>query len=214
MPYSSNATLLVEARLDGETVLGVYKPVAGERPLWDFPTGLARRELATFVLDHTLGWDLVPPTIVRSDAPHGEGSIQLFVDHDPNLHYFVLHESGNHHDELRRLCALDLVANSADRKSGHVLVDQTGRVRAIDNGLTFHAQLKLRTVVWDYSGEPLPDDVRAGLESFVEIGLPDTLSELLDPFERDAVRARSEALLETGCFPHDPSGRRWPWPLV
>jgi len=199
----------------GKPLTAVYKPAAGERPLVDFPPGLYRREVATHLLAESLGWDLVPPTVLRRDGPAGEGSLQAFIDHDPDEHYFVLLESGRVDDQLRRLAVFDLVANSADRKGGHVLLDANGHVWAIDNGLTLHAQFKLRTVVWDFAGEPIPDDLLGCVAALTEPGgVPDDLAGLLDPFERDALVGRAEAVIDAGVFPHDPTGRRWPWPPV
>ncbi len=213
MPYSSNGTYLVRVALDGAEELAVYKPVQGERPLWDFPSGLARREVAAYELSHALGWELVPPTVLRG-GPGGEGSVQRFVDADFSEHYFTLREDGTHDDTFRRLCAFDLVANSADRKGGHCLIDGDGHIWAIDNGLSFHHEFKVRTVIWDYAGERLPDDVCTALSALVRDGLPESLAELLDPFERDAVLTRAGALLQTGSLPHDHTGHRYPWPLV
>ncbi len=213
MPYSSNATLLVTLCQAGHEHHGIYKPVRGERPLWDFPSGLARREVAAWELSEALGWELVPPTVLR-DGPVGEGSVQWFVDADFEEHYFTLREDPRHDAALRRLCAFDLVANSTDRKGGHCLVDGEGHLWAIDNGLSFHHEFKVRTVLWDFAGDPLPDDVGEGLRRLVLAGLPPVFDELLDPFERDAVLTRASALLRAGAFPHDPTGRRYPWPLV
>ena len=215
MPYSSNGTFLVRLALDGdgEEELGVYKPIRGERPLWDFPSGLARREVAAYELSKVLRWELVPPTVFR-DGPLGEGSVQRFVDADFSEHYFTLREDERHDDAFRRLCAFDLVANSTDRKGGHCLVDADQHIWAIDNGLSFHHEFKVRTVIWDYAGEYLPSDVVEGLTLLLDDGLPDDLASLLDPFERDAVLTRAGALLQTGSFPHDPTGHRYPWPLV
>lgn len=214
MPWSSNITLLVELLADGEAVgRAVYKPHRGERPLWDFPDGLYRREVASYRLSRALGWDVVPTTVER-DGPHGPGSLQWFVNADFEQHYFTLLEDDHHHHQLRRLCAFDLVANSTDRKGGHVLVDGSSHIWAIDNGLSFHAEFKLRTVIWDFAEEPLPADLADDLARFVESPLPDDLCDLLDPFERDAVMARARALLAEGRFPTDPTGSRYPWPLV
>jgi uncharacterized repeat protein (TIGR03843 family) len=213
MPYSSNGTFLVRLDHDGANELAIYKPVRGERPLWDFPGGLARREVAAYELSSALGWAVVPPTVLR-DGPHGEGSVQRFIDADFSQHYFTLREDEAHDDAFRRLCAFDLVANSADRKGGHCLIDAEGHIWAIDNGLSFHQEFKVRTVIWDYAGERLPDDVAADLQALIDRGLPDALAELLDPFERDAVLTRGGALLRSGCFPHDHTGHRYPWPLV
>jgi uncharacterized repeat protein (TIGR03843 family) len=219
LPYSSNnAFVAMVGDVDDERVLAVYKPERGERPLHDFPPGLYRREVATRLLADLLGWDLVPPTVLRPDGPVGEGSLQEFVDHDPERHYFVLHDEGTHDDQLRRLAVFDLIANSADRKGGHVLADADGHIWAIDNGLTFHAQFKLRTVLWDFAGEPIPDllcaDVARLLALLETDGPPAALAGLLDPFERDALTARARAVMHAGAFPHDPTGRRWPWPAV
>ncbi len=213
MPYSSNGTFLVRLDHDGANDLAIYKPVRGERPLWDFPSGLARREVAAYELSAALGWAVVPPTVLR-DGPHGEGSVQHFIDADFSEHYFTLREDRTHDDAFRRLCAFDLVANSADRKGGHCLIDAEGHIWAIDNGLSFHQEFKVRTVIWDYAGERLPDDVAADLQALIDRGLPDALAELLDPFERDAVLTRAGALLRAGSFPHDRTGHRYPWPLV
>ena len=242
LPWSSNATFLVDVgsadgpgdrpldRLgdghvdgpghrpadgpEGEPILqAVYKPGRGERPLHDFPPGLYRREVAAYELSAALGWDLVPPTVLR-DGPLGPGSLQLFVLADFEQHYFTLRERSELHPALRRLCAFDVVANATDRKGGHVLLEGGDHVWAIDNGLCFHAVFKLRTVLWDFAGDPLPGDVRDGLELLATGGPPAALAELLDPAERDALATRAEVLLSDDRFPTDPSGRRWPWPVV
>ena len=215
MPWSSNATFLVQAAHDDRTERGIYKPHRGERPLWDFPSGLFQREVAAFELATALGWDVVPITVARDDdAPLGEGSLQHFVDADFEQHYFTLFEDEAFHDQLRRICAFDLIANNTDRKSGHVLVDADGHLWGIDNGLSFHQEFKLRTVIWEFGGEPVPADLLVDVARFVDDGLPDPLARLLDPFERDAVLTRARGLVDAGCFPTDPSGRRYPWPLV
>lgn len=214
LPFSSNATFLVEA-CAGETRLpAVYKPARGERPLRDFPPGLHRREVAAYELACQLGWDVVPPTVARQDGPLGEGSLQAFVAHDPDEHYFVLVDDPCHHDQLRRICALDLVINSADRKGGHLLLDEGGHVWAIDNGLTFHAQLKLRTVIWDFAGEAIDEQLLEDLARLVEEGPGPLITDALDPFERDALMGRAAGVIEAGTFPHDPTGMRWPYPPV
>jgi uncharacterized repeat protein (TIGR03843 family) len=213
MPYSSNRTFLVTLRDEARSHKAIYKPVQGERPLRDFPVGLATREVAAYELSAHLGWHQVPATVLR-DGPFGDGSCQWFVDADFTQHYFTLREETGHHDALRRLCAFDIVSNNTDRKGGHCLVDSDGRLWAIDNGLSFHAQFKVRTVIWDYAGEPLPDDVVDGLSPLVADGLPPSFDPLLDPIERDAVRTRAEALLNLGEFPDDPTGHAHPWPLV
>lgn len=220
MPWSSNATYLAEVCLAGTTALAVYKPARGERPLWDFPSGLGRREVAAYLLSEALGWGVVPETVWRESAPMGPGSVQRFVDADFEHHYFTLyeHEDERWHDQLRRICVFDLLANNTDRKSGHCLYVPSegdgGRIYAIDNGLSFHAEFKLRTVIWEFGGEPIPDDLLADVERFVEAGIPDDLARLLDPFEREALLARGRALVRERRFPIDGTGRRYPWPLV
>jgi uncharacterized repeat protein (TIGR03843 family) len=214
MPWSSNATFLVEACLDDVTERAIYKPRRGERPLWDFPRGLYQREVAAYELSQALGWNLVPLTLARDDAPLGQGSVQHFVDADFEQHYFTLLEDERHHEAFRRLCAFDIVANNTDRKSGHVLVDHDGRIWAIDNGLSFHAEFKLRTVIWDFAGEPVPDPILEDLSTFLDAGLPAGVAAALDPFERDATLTRARALVRAGHFPEDVSGHGYPWPLV
>ena len=220
MADSSNATLLVNVA-DPEAAgehqrqhRAIYKPGSGERPLWDFPPNLYKREAATYRLADHLGWDVIPPTTI-AEGPFGEGSVQAFVNADFRHHYFSLHEEGIGGDDLRTLCALDIVTNNTDRKSGHCLLGSDGRIYGIDHGLSFHAQFKLRTVMWDYIDEPLPDLVVQGLRKLLSDGLPPDVLCLLDQFEIDAVMARSQALLDAGRFPDDETGgRRWPWPLV
>jgi len=214
MPWSSNATLLVECVLDGTSVRAVYKPHAGERPLWDFPDGLWRREIAAYELSVALGWDLVPMTIARDDAPHGIGSLQLFIDADYDQHYFTLLDDERHHRQFRRMAAFDFVANNTDRKSGHCLLDAHGHVWGIDNGLSFHADFKLRTVIWDFADEPIDESDLTDLRRLVDEDLPEPLARLLGPFERDAVVARARALVRNGVLPVDETGHRYPWPLV
>ena len=213
LPGSTNATFLVHLALAEGSALAVYKPERGERPLWDFPPGLFKRELAAYHLSETLGWGLVPPTVER-EGPYGPGSLQLFVAADFAQHYFTLRDDPAHHDGLRRICLFDLVANNADRKGGHCLIADDGRIYAIDNALTFHAEPKLRTVIWDFAGERIPtnllDDVRRGLGT----GVPSALAGLLEPPEQTALLARARAILVDGRFPADSSGPRYPWPLI
>jgi len=214
MPWSSNATFLVEACLDGGTARGIYKPHAGERPLWDFPDGLYRREVAAHELSVALGWDVVPLTILREDMPHGVGSLQQFVDADFEQHYFTLLDDETTHPQLRRMAVFDIVSNNTDRKGGHCLVDADRHIWGIDNGLSFHAEFKLRTVIWDFAGDPVAPELLADLQLLVDEGLPDRVASLLGAFERDAVLTRARALLREGELPFDETGRRYPWPLV
>ena len=213
LPRSTNATFLVEVALDGTCALAVYKPERGERPLWDFPPGLFRRELAAYVLSEALGWGLVPLTVHR-DGPYGEGSVQEFVHADFAHHYFTLCEDPAHRDRLARICAFDLIANNADRKSGHCLLGPDGRIWAIDNGLCFNVDPKLRTVIWEFAGEPLPDGVRDDLRRLVTNGAPAALRELLEARECEAVVTRARRLAKAGRFPSEGSADRYPWPPV
>lgn len=213
LPWASNATFLVEVTRGRAVTLGVYKPQRGERPLWDFPRGLYRREVAAYLLSEAFGWGLVPPTLER-DGPYGPGSIQLFVDADFEEHYFTLRERPEHRIALARLCAFDLVANNADRKAGHCLLGRDGRLYAIDNGLCFHVEPKLRTVVWDLAGEPIPPDIRKAASRLGAQDLPEGLARLLAAEERAALIARARALGAADQFPEDATGMRYPWPLV
>ena len=154
------------------------------------------------------------PLTVPREGPHGEGSLQLFIHADFEQHYFSLLEDATHHDTLRRICLFDLLANNADRKSGHCLLGPDGRIFAIDNGLVLHVDPKLRTVIWDFAGEPIPPPLLADLRRLLDGGVPEPLAELVAPKECEALRARAEALLEAAAFPTDPSGMRYPWPLV
>jgi uncharacterized repeat protein (TIGR03843 family) len=157
---------------------------------------------------------VVPPTTIGT-GPLGEGSIQAFVDADFSQHYFTLLEDGTALDDLQRLCVLDLIANSTDRKSGHCLLGRDGKVYGIDNGLSFHAQFKLRTVVWDFANQPIPEAILGAVSQFLEAGPPVELLCLLDAFEADAMLGRARGLLRSGRFPDDDTGgRRYPWPLV
>jgi len=215
LPWSSNLTFLVSLEGTDGPVQAVYKPHRGEQSLWDFPDGLFRREVAAYRLSEALGWGVVPPTVVREDAPFGPGSVQLFIESDYEQHYFTLLEEGGREDELFVFCAFDVVANNADRKGGHVLHAVDGRLWGIDHGLCFHVQQKLRTVIWDFAGEAVPAHVVADLERFVTDGPPDDLAELLSDAETEAMVRRAERLADTGVFP-DPEGDRppYPWPLV
>jgi uncharacterized repeat protein (TIGR03843 family) len=213
LPWSSNATFLVTIGQDGEAMSAVYKPHDGERPLWDFPDGLFLREVAAYRLSEALGWGIVPETVVRTDAPLGPGSLQRFVPADFSEHYFTLLDQPEHHGALRTIAAFDLVANNADRKSGHCLLGEDGRIWAIDNGLCFHAQPNLRTVMWDFCGESIPEALVRDIE---RVGLsPPVLDDLLHPGEVAALSRRAAAVAAQGVFPDPgPARRSYPWPLV
>lgn len=236
--WSSNATFLVAVRPPGETraatkkapagpaedfsqdgaagspMLAIYKPTKGERPLWDFPRGLWKREVAAYELASALGWDIVPPTAVRVDAPFGPGSLQYCVDAQVDEHYFSLLEEARNHEALRRIAAFDLVANNADRKSGHCLLDRQGHIWGIDNGLCFHAEPKLRTVIWDFAGDKIGDELLDGLEPLARAEVPDVVADLLDEEEITALAARAAAVFAHGKFPEPSGDFPYPWPLV
>jgi uncharacterized repeat protein (TIGR03843 family) len=218
LPYASNRTFLVRCCHETTELTAVYKPAAGERPLYDFPSAsLCRREVAAYVVSRTLGWDLVPPTVLRADAPLGQGSVQAFVDHDPEAHYFTLLK--DHEVACRRLALFDMLTNNADRKSGHVLLDRQGKIWAIDNGLTFHVAPKLRTVIWDFVGQPLGARDRSAVGRLVgplaESGPElEELAKLLDSSEIATLRSRAEALARPGTYPSPTSDWAFPWPLV
>jgi hypothetical protein len=214
--WASNATFLAEVSGDGVTIPAVYKPRRGERPLWDFPAGtLCQRETATYELSAALGWGLVPETVLRA-GPLGEGMVQRFVDHDPEEHYFTLLEA--HPDRFRQFAVFDVLANNADRKGGHCLRSRPdGAIVGIDHGLTFHASWKLRTVIWDFAGEPVPpaaaDDVCRVAE--LDEGVRVRLEPLLSPTEVHALCDRARRLHARGKLPDpDPGYHSFPWPLV
>ena len=214
MPWSSNGTFMVHVCGPAGEVLGVYKPERGERPLWDFPAGLWRREVAAYELGAALGWDVVPLTVVREDGPLGVGSVQLFVPFDPDAHYFTLYEDPTTHDALRRLAVFDILANSTDRKGGHVLKGGDGRIWAIDNGLAFHEEFKLRTVIWEFGGDPIESSLADAVADLLDRGLPGALTDLLADEEVEALRRRARSVTTNRVFPIDGTGRRYPWPLV
>jgi uncharacterized repeat protein (TIGR03843 family) len=212
MPYSSNGTYLVTIDTDDVRCGAIYKPMSGERPLWDFPPGLHKREVAAFALSEELGWQCVPPTVLRN-GPHGEGSVQLFIDADFSEHHFTLVEEERHRPQLRQMCAFDVLANNTDRKSGHCLLAKDGHIWGIDHGLCFSSDFKLRTVIWEFSDEPLPEEMVASIER-IATEIPDQLALLLSPEEADAVQERAAWLAHHGRFPRDDGGHRYPWPLV
>jgi uncharacterized repeat protein (TIGR03843 family) len=215
MPWSSNGTYLVTVGEDLTTPMAaIYKPGRAERPLWDFPDGLYRREVAAYHLSEGLGWNFVPPTVERSEGPLGPGSLQQFVDADFEQHYFTLLEDDRHHPVLKRMAAFDYLANNADRKGGHCLLDAEGRVWGIDHGLCFHTQPKLRTVIWDFAGEPVAEDDLEDIERLRRDGLPDGLLSTLHPEECRAVESRVRRLLSHGRLPEPRSNHPYPWPLV
>src|SRR5512147_1070354 len=163
--WGSNYTYLAEVEHEGTTLEAVYKPTRGERPLWDFPTStLALREVAAYVVSEALEWRLVPPTVYRKKGPLGPGSLQLFVQHDAEYHYFNFNKED--HERLRPTAMFDLLVNNADRKGSHILIDPDRHIWLIDHGICFHVEDKLRTVVWDFAGESLPDELCAAVSRF------------------------------------------------
>ncbi len=212
LPWSSNGTFLVELCLDERTQAAVYKPARGERPLWDYPSGLYRREVAAYVVSEALGWSLVPETIAR-DGPLGPGSFQRFVPARFEEHYFTLLERPEHHDALKAICAFDLLVNNGDRKSGHCLLGEDGRLWGIDHGLCMHDEPKLRTVIWDFGGQPVPEALVEDA-SRLAVSPPAALAGLVSPAELDALVARASAVARRPVFPQAHSSRAYPWPLV
>ncbi|MGN9795194.1 SCO1664 family protein [Streptomyces sp. OZ13] len=241
---ASNAVLYCAVSYEGEEAHCVYKPIAGERPLWDFPDGtLAQREVAAYEVSQAIGWDLVPPTVLR-DGPYGQGMVQLWIETDPEAALLALVEDEEpgegwravgfadvgegrtallvHADDprLRRLAVLDAVINNGDRKGGHLLPTADGTLYAIDHGVTFNVDDKLRTLLWGWAGEPLPAEAVTALATLATAladggTLATRLAELLTPAEVAALSGRVAALLRSGTHPV-PSGD-WPaipWPPV
>lgn len=212
----SNYTFLVNVHYEGCELPAVYKPSKGEQPLWDFPDNtLAQREVAAYLLSETLDLCFVPYTTLRSDGPYGPGSIQQYIDYDPNYHYFNFSEEDK--SRLRPVVLFDLLANNADRKGSHVIVeDGTRKLWLIDHGLCFHEQEKLRTVIWDFAGEPIPNDLLQPL-SLLESN-PSLLADLqfyLSQREISALKTRAQGLISQGIFPLPPESRRaFPYPPV
>jgi uncharacterized repeat protein (TIGR03843 family) len=217
--WGSNYTYLAEVCTNGNKVLSVYKPSRGERPLWDFPaSSLARRETAAYVVSEALGWQLVPPTVYRKQAPIGPGSLQLYIEHDPELHYFNLAETDR--QRLRPVVLFDLLINNADRKGSHLLFDNNHHLWLIDHGICFHAEDKLRTVIWDFAGQPIPPELCQALTRFQHqlepsMALYKELQALLSQREIKALAARAEYLGSIKQFPEpNPAERSFPWPLL
>lgn len=213
MPWSSNATFLVNLARGDDAAQAIYKPLRGERPLWDFPSGLYRREVAAFELSEAMGLCVVPPTVVR-DGPFGVGSLQFFVTADFQQHYFTMFEERPElHDQLRAIAVFDLVANNTDRKSGHCLLDADGKVWAIDHGLCFSTDPKLRTVIWEFGGDDIPGALLDAVRPIADC-VPPRIAALLADDEVEALQHRAQRVVTRGVFPVEHSGRSYPWPLV
>lgn len=213
MPNSSNATFLVVVGDPADNLRGIYKPLDGERPLWDFEPGLYKREVAAYLLSEAMGYHLVPPTVMR-DGPLGEGSLQLFVDYDPSEHYFILYEQRpDLHSRLRAMAVFDIVINNTDRKGGHVLLNNDGNIWGIDHGVCFSEEFKLRTVIWDFAGQPIEDELLAPLEQLMQ-SVPLQVAALLTDDEIKAMLERTEWLLDNRVYPAPESRYQYPWPLL
>ena len=209
----SNYTFLVDVQHEGETVKAVYKPSKGEQPLWDFPDNtLALREVAAYELSEALGFHIVPVTVYREDGPHGPGSLQQYIEYDVEYHYFNF--SVEDKQKLRPVVLFDILANNADRKGSHVFFeDDTHRLFAIDHGICFHEEPKLRTVVWDFAGQAIPDELLAPLSSAAN--WVERFEPYLSPIEIDALLLRAEELCESKLFPRPLQGRRaYPYPPI
>lgn len=217
LPWSSNyafSLIVSDGELEAEVV---YKPRQGERPLWDFPDGtLCLREYAAFLVSEALGWHIVPATVLR-DGPHGYGMVQQRIQADPNVNYFTF--GPEFKAQLRRIALFDHIANNADRKGGHCLLDADNCIWSIDHGICFHATPKLRSVIWDFAGEPIPDNLSRDLDTFcgkleTQTALRDELADLLSPREINALQRRVEMLMASGTYPQPGPGRNYPWPPV
>lgn len=218
--WGSNYTFLVRVGAESSQVQAVYKPSRGVRPLWDFPTAsLALRETAAYIVSEMLGWSLVPPTVYREDGPLGAGSLQLFVEHNPEYHFFNF--SDEDRQQLRKTVVFDELINNADRKGSHILVDPDQHLWLIDHGVCFHVQKKLRTVIWDFVGESIPIEWIENLRSFadeLESSINQEtclLANCLNQAELIALIQRAREIAYRGFFPApDPHRRSFPWPEI
>ena len=216
LPNASNYTFLVRATTSDVPLLAVYKPRRGETPLWDFPRGtLCQREVAAYIVSRALGWPNIPATILR-EGPEGVGSVQRFVEFDPNEHYFTL--EGTRDDDFVRVALFDLVVNNADRKGGHCLLSGDDTLWVVDHGVCFHEEPKLRTVIWGFIGRAIPDalmvDMRRVREDLAGGALQADLEPLLSTEELAALDERLADLIAGGRFPEPGPGRPYPWPPV
>lgn len=214
MPTGSNYTFLVPiSKGPGEECLAVYKPQKGETPLWDFPDGtLYQREYASYLVSQFLGWGFIPPTVIR-EGHHGVGTVQLFVEPEGNSHYFTLR--GSHPVECQRIAVFDYLVNNADRKASHCFKGKDDNIWSVDHGLTFHTDYKLRTVIWDWAGEPIPQEIVNDLRRLSN--RLDELQGILTPYltrmEIQVLRRRLDRLIESPVFPQPGYGRNTPWPI-
>ena len=219
MPDCSNYTYLAQVRGDaGAETLAVYKPAPGETPLDDFPDGtLGKREVAAYVVSAALNWQVVPFTVYRDDGPMGPGSLQQFIVADPSEHYFSLMPARA--GDFRTMAAFDVIVNNADRKSGHCLLDGDGHIWGVDNGLTFHALPKLRTVIWEFAGEEVAENLREDAGRLADElaageGCVKTLQQLISGAEIRALVQRARRIADDGHYPEPNSRWAYPWPLI
>ena len=209
--FGSNYTFLVTVHYEGKDYPAVYKPWRGEQPLWDFPENtLAGREVAAYLVSESLGFHIVPFTTLRDDGPYGAGSLQQYIDYDPEYHYFSFNDKDR--QLLKPVVLFDLLCNNADRKGSHVFFENhTHKLYAIDHGICFHEDDKLRTVLWDFSGQKIPEDLLSRLS--LSRNLLTDLERYLNSYEISALRARAESIRKKGVFPRQPRDRRaMPWP--
>jgi len=218
MRWGSNYAALVTIRDEELQATTVYKPQRGERPLWDFPDGtLCYREVVAYEISETLGWHLVPPTVLR-DGPHGPGSFQLFIVHNPEINYFSLDD--RFISQLQKYAVFDYIVNNADRKGGHLLLDAEDKLWGIDHGLTFHTMPKLRTVIWDFAGQVVPTALLQAVQHLRdELTCGDgelitRISSLLSASEITALIRRINHLLDCKTYPKPGPGPNYPWPPV
>ncbi len=209
----SNYTFLVDVHHEGKTCKAVYKPSKGEQPLWDFPDNtLALREVAAYELSEALGLHIVPFTVYRKDGPHGPGSLQQYIEYDIEYHYFNFTPEDK--QKLRPVVLFDFLANNADRKGSHVFFEEgTNHLYTIDHGICFHEEPKLRTVLWDFAGQTIPDELLAPLTSTGN--WPSLFASYLSPREIEAMLLRAEELCKSKVFPRPLQGRRaYPYPPI
>ncbi|MBN1314351.1 MAG: SCO1664 family protein [Anaerolineales bacterium] len=219
LPWSSNYTFLVYIQDNESSITAVYKPCSGERPLWDFPhASLCKRETAAYIISQALGWPSIPPTVLR-DGTHGPGSVQLFIDAFHEEHYFSLRKDDAYQETWQQIALFDVITNNADRKAGHCLLGKDGQVWAIDHGLTFHQEAKLRTVIWEYAGQMITQRCIQDLSVLSKKLEPEkplfvALSRLLAEEEILAILNRLDVVIRTGAYPVPNSGINVPFPLV
>ena len=218
----SNDTLFVKTTFGDESLHAIYKPERGEQPLWDFPlNSLSKREVSAFIISHLIGWNFVPPTIYKtSNAPFGKGSLQLFIPHNPRITFFNLLNRDVR--TIQKIVIFDTIINNADRKGGHIIQDENGKIWLIDHGLCFHPEYKLRTVIWDFADQKIPDELLNEIQKFLiilkneNLLLVYKLKKYLSSVEFFMIIKRSEELLNTATFPAigNRESRPYPWPLI